>query len=70
VTPATMELAAEPGALRQDGSDGRQGPSGSTLEDLVLGAWEDLGARGRARCPVCGDRLEPAACAACGSSLA
>ena len=26
-------------------------PAGSTLEDIVLGAWEDLAARGSARVP-------------------
>lgn len=44
-------------------------PAGSTLEDVVLGAWEDLAARGRARCPVCAGELEPAGCAGCGSEL-
>jgi DnaJ-class molecular chaperone len=43
--------------------------SGSTLEDIVLGAWEDLKARGRAECPVCAGELEPAGCKTCGSEL-
>jgi hypothetical protein len=43
--------------------------SGSTLEELILGAWEDLALRGRAECPVCGGELEPAGCEACGSEL-
>ena len=28
-------------------------PAGSTLEDIVLGAWEDLAARGSTECLVC-----------------
>ena len=45
-------------------------PSGSTLEDRILGAWEDLAVSGRAECPVCDGELEPAgACRACGSEL-
>ena len=45
-------------------------PSGSTLEDIVLGAWEDLAARGHAECPVChSEELEPGGCARCGSEL-
>ena len=44
-------------------------PSGSTLEDRILGAWEDLGERGRTECPVCDGELEPAGCSRCGSQL-
>jgi hypothetical protein len=44
-------------------------PSGSTLEDVILGAWEDLGERGRAECPVCQGELELSGCARCGSEL-
>jgi hypothetical protein len=43
--------------------------SGSTLEDRILGAWEDLAATGRASCPVCAGTLEPTGCAGCGSEL-
>ena len=28
-------------------------PGKVTLEDVVLGLWEDLSAEGRAECPVC-----------------
>ena len=44
----------------------------ATLEDLVLGAWEDLAAEGRAVCPVCRDSMAPSAdggCRGCGSEL-
>jgi len=44
-------------------------PSGSTLEDRILGAWEDLDERGRAECPVCRGELEVAGCRSCGSEL-
>lgn len=44
-------------------------PSGSTLEDTILHAWEDLGLNGRAECPVCAGELEAGGCASCGSEL-
>ena len=44
-------------------------PSGSTLEDRILGAWEDLTAFGRAECPVCRGELELSGCTRCGSEL-
>jgi len=43
--------------------------SGSTLEDRILGAWEDLDAAGRTECPICTGELEPSGCARCGSEL-
>jgi hypothetical protein len=43
--------------------------SGSTLEDIVLGAWEDLKAHGRTECPVCAGELEAVGCKSCGSEL-
>jgi hypothetical protein len=45
-------------------------PSGSTLEDVILGAWEDLAAGGPCECPVCHGRLRVAGgCEGCGSEL-
>jgi hypothetical protein len=45
-------------------------PAGSTLEDLILGAWEDLTAGATAECPVCHGRLRMASgCESCGSEL-
>jgi hypothetical protein len=45
-------------------------PSRSTLEDSILGAWEDLAAAGLAECPVCRDEvLTAAGCSGCGSHL-
>ena len=40
-----------------------------TLEDVVLGVWEDLALEGRAGCPVCGGSMSPAGCADCGTEL-
>jgi hypothetical protein len=45
-------------------------PNGLTLEDVVLGAWEDLAAGGPAECPVCGGEMRPVGgCRSCGSDL-
>jgi tRNA(Ile2) C34 agmatinyltransferase TiaS len=45
-------------------------PGEITLEDAILGAWEDLAERGRTDCPVCGGRLRAAAgCDGCGTEL-
>jgi hypothetical protein len=44
-------------------------PSEATLEDVVLGAWEALEARGRAECFICHGTLERAGCPTCGSHL-
>ena len=45
-------------------------PSGSTLEDVILGVWEDLTAGGPAECPVCRGRMHVSSgCADCGSDL-
>ena len=45
-------------------------PGGLTLEDVVLGAWEELVADGRAECPVCGGAMSMLdGCAGCGSDL-
>ena len=44
-------------------------PAGSTLEDIVLGAWEDLAARGSTECLVCGGGLGSTGCNTCGSEL-
>jgi hypothetical protein len=44
--------------------------AGATLEDRILRSWDELVARGRTRCPVCGGSLRAAArCEDCGSEL-
>lgn len=49
------------------------GSEPSTLEDALLGAWEDLASRGRAECLVCGAGMKHGPtggdCAGCGSAL-
>ena len=70
MTASTMELApAEAAGRVEAGRSGHGRPSRLTLEDLVLGAWEDLGAHGLADCPVCRGALEPQGCRACGAQL-
>jgi hypothetical protein len=45
-------------------------PHGLTLEDVILGAWEDLAAGGPAECPVCGGSMPTVGgCDSCGSDL-
>ena len=45
-------------------------PGGPTLEDVVLGAWEELVADGRAECPVCGSAMSLlTGCEGCGAEL-
>jgi DnaJ-class molecular chaperone len=44
-------------------------PSRVTLEDLVLGVWEDLRLEGRAECPVCEAQMQAGSCPHCGSEL-
>lgn len=56
-----------------------RGDDGSTLEDLVLGAWEDLSSHRPAACPVCrgemiarygaGPATVGGRCLGCGSEL-
>jgi hypothetical protein len=45
-------------------------PRGRTLEDVILGAWEDLAVGRRAECPVCGGSMSMLhGCESCGSEL-
>jgi len=62
---ATQERPQTAQAVRQQLFE----PAGSTLEDKILDAWEDLAARGESECPVCGDLLAVAGCGHCGSKL-
>ena len=60
-----------PAGPRSEGSAERLFESGGpTLENVVLGAWEELVADGRAECPVCGGAMSLlGGCAECGSDL-
>jgi hypothetical protein len=41
-----------------------------SLEDLIVGTWDELTLSGSAACPVCRRRMErTSGCASCGSSL-
>jgi hypothetical protein len=43
---------------------------GLTLEDVVLGLWDELVTSGRTECPVCGGSIAAAAeCESCGAQL-
>ena len=57
--------APRPPALFEGGS--------ATLEEAILGVWQELAAEGRARCPICGDAMDAidaaGACEACGAEL-
>jgi len=45
-------------------------PQGPTLEDRILGSWDELVAGGRTECPVCGGSMSAAGgCGSCGSEL-
>ena len=71
---ATSPLTpTQPGSsrTREDEAFGERlfDPSGLTLEDVILGAWEDLASSGRAECPVCRGRLRVTSCRSCGSEL-
>ena len=60
-------------AARPVASEVAPGSEPSTLEDFLLGVWEDLASRGRAECLVCGGELRAldagSECESCGSSL-
>jgi hypothetical protein len=68
---ATAEPAAVAESPRTERSAARLfEPGGLTLEDRILGAWEDLAGEGAAECPVCGDRMPMlGGCRGCGSEL-
>ena len=73
-TATRQDAAAERPRTRQASSSGARStlfePGGTTLEDSILGVWEDLVAEGNAACPVCGDSMSAAGgCEACGAEL-
>ena len=67
---ATREREAAALERPQRGSGPALFDDGVTLEDKILGVWEDLVVEGCAACPVCGGSMAPAtACTGCGSEL-
>ena len=66
---ATREPVAAERPQRAEASP-RLFDDGLTLEDKILGAWEDLVVEGRAACPVCGGSMAAGSgCSDCGSEL-
>jgi hypothetical protein len=66
-------LTAEPQRLALDEPGARRG-TGATLEERLTATLAELGAEGRAACPVCTGAMRGGAgggavCADCGSSL-
>ena len=67
--------AAPPGAA----AAARHSRGRLTLDELIVGVWEDLSAHHAAACPVCGDAMQPrygsgaapvgGRCRGCGSTL-
>jgi len=67
---ATRERGAAVERPQRAEASSRLFDDGFTLEDKVLGAWEDLIAEGRAACPVCGGSMTAGSpCQECGSEL-
>ena len=64
----TRERGAAPGQLRARLFEPRAGSP--SLEDLIVGTWDERVGSGSASCPVCQRRIERAApCESCGSDL-
>jgi hypothetical protein len=83
VGPADREDGGERGAPgedpRHDAPPAAEGRGRRTLDDLVVGVWEDLSAHHAAACPVCRGPMQPrygsgsapvgGRCTNCGSTL-
>jgi hypothetical protein len=86
--PAAVGCADAPGEGERDAGGGqprREAPpaaearGGRTLDELIVGVWEDLTAHHAAACPVCGASMRPRSgsgaapvggrCTGCGSTL-
>jgi hypothetical protein len=73
------ERDAGGGQARHDATPAAEGRGGRTLDELILGVWEDLTAHHAAACPVCGGSMRPrygsgaapvgGRCTGCGSTL-
>ena len=64
----TRERDAAPGQFRARLFEPRAGSP--SLEDLIVGTWDELVASGSAACPVCRAQIGRAAsCESCGSEL-
>ena len=77
--PYGREGDARDGDPRRDAPPAAEGRGGSTLDDLIVGVWEDLTAHHAAACPVCSEPMRPrygsgpgpvgGRCTGCGSTL-
>jgi len=73
------ERDARGGEPRRDAPPAAEGRGGRTLDELIVGEWEDLTAHHAAACPVCGQRMRPrygsgaapvgGRCTGCGTTL-
>ena len=78
-TPDGGERDAERGEPRDEAPPAAEGRGRRTLDDLIVGVWEDLTAHHAAACPVCGGSMRPryssgaapvgGRCTCCGSTL-
>ena len=65
--------------LRREAPPAAEGRGRRTLDELIVGVWEDLTAHHAAACPVCGEAMRPrygsgpapvgGRCTGCGSTL-
>jgi hypothetical protein len=70
---------ARGGDPRHDAPPVAEGRGRRTLDELIVGVWEDLTAHHAAACPVCGETMDPrygsgaapvgGRCSGCGSTL-
>jgi hypothetical protein len=85
--PAVGDTPPAGGDRRPEGAaqPGHEAPAAAaargrrTLDDVIVGVWEDLLAHHAAACPVCGDQMHPrygsgaapvgGRCGSCGSTL-
>jgi hypothetical protein len=67
------------GQVRHDAPPAVEARGRRTLDELIVGVWEDLSAHRPAGCPVCGEAMRPrygsgpapvgGRCTSCGSTL-
>jgi hypothetical protein len=73
------ERGAAGGDPRPDAPAAAEGRGRRTLDELIVGVWEDLSAHHAVACPVCGEQMRPrygagsapvgGRCTGCASSL-
>jgi hypothetical protein len=78
-SPVGGEGDADGGEPRHDAPPAAEGRGRRTLDELIVGVWEDLTAHHAAACPLCGGAMQPrygsgaapvgGRCTGCGSTL-